>query len=169
MLQERAFILYDDLAADRPATFTWLYHVLPKRPFASRDGGATVDYGVGDVRVRLQHVWRPDALRVEDRQGLEGMVNPMTGEDYRPWRKGDIVCAHNLWASNASPAREWRFLAVVCPRRKGEPEPRITRIDDDTVAVDGTVVCFNPESSAAGDAALCIDVRAFRSPGRVRE
>ena len=43
---------------------------------------------VGDVPVRLQHIFRPDALALDDRQGLEGRTNPITGEDYREQVKG---------------------------------------------------------------------------------
>ncbi|MGC9319476.1 MAG: hypothetical protein ACP5KN_15700, partial [Armatimonadota bacterium] len=75
-----------------------------------------IDYTVGDVPVRLQHIFRPDALELDDRQGMEGRVNPITGEDWREFLRGDIVEGHNLWITTAEPAAEWGFLAVVYPQ-----------------------------------------------------
>jgi hypothetical protein len=161
-LRGKYFVIYDDLACSRPATFTWLYHIRPKTPFAFDSKSFAFDYAVGDVRVRLQHVARPGELMLDDRQGLDGLVNPLTNEDYRPWRKGDIVCAHNLWVSNRRPAEQWGFLAVVYPTRVGGAVPPIQRIDDSTVRVGGDVVSFDRASPAASKATLVVDASAFR-------
>lgn len=156
------FVIYDDLACSRPATFTWLYHIRPQRPFAFDAQGFAFDYSVGDVRVRLQHFAKPDELVLDDRQGLDGLVNPLTQEDYRQWRKGDILCGHHLWVSNRQPAAQWRFLAVVYPTRPGQAAPPIQRVDDNTVRVGNDVLCFDPASPAASRATLLVDVEAFR-------
>lgn len=52
----RYFVIFDELEASRPATFTWLYHILPEFPFSFDPETFTVDYAVGDVKVRLVHV-----------------------------------------------------------------------------------------------------------------
>ncbi|HIE52294.1 MAG TPA: DUF4962 domain-containing protein [Armatimonadetes bacterium] len=142
-LRNRYFIIFDDLetSPDQPATFTWLYHILPEEPFQFDPGTFTVNYAVNDVQVKLVHLAQRDQLLLDDRRGLEGMVNPFTGEDYRKWRKEGPLCAHNLWISNRRPASQFHFLAVIYPYRSSGPEPVITRVDDWTVRVEwGTEV-----------------------------
>lgn len=156
------FVVYDDLACSKPATYTWLYHIRPEKPFTLHAPELAIDYGVGDVKVRLQHIAQVDKLKLDNRQGMDAFVNPFTGEDYRRWRKDDILCAHNLWISNAEPAREWRFLAVIYPAPPDEAIPPIERVDDVTVRVEGDVVCFDAKSPAASDAGYVVDVEAFR-------
>ena len=46
------------------------------------------------------------------------------------------VFAHNLWISNSAPVSERQFMAVIFPYRDGEPEPKVTRLDDLTVRVE---------------------------------
>jgi hypothetical protein len=113
------------------------------------------------VAVRLQQVYRPDALVLDDRQRLEGRVNPITGEDYRPQRQGDIIEGHNLWVSTREPAAEWGFLAVVYPQPPGGAIPEIERLDDRTVRVGDDVICFDPASPAAGEATIVVNPAAF--------
>ena len=101
-------------------------------------------------------------IRLDDREGLDGFTNPITGEDYREWRKGSILCGHNLWVSNRDPAREWSFLTVIYPAPPGGDIPPIERIDDSTVRVGDDVVTFDPGSPAARDASFVVDVAAMR-------
>ena len=145
----------------RPATYTWLYHILSQKPFSFDERTFTVDYAVGDVKVRLRHIGYPEGLNFEDRVGMEAFVNPLTGEDYSQWRKGNILCGHNLWISNAVPARQWRFLTVIYPVRAGQTFPAIERLDDSTVRVANEIVSFDPDSPNAQNADLIVDASAI--------
>ncbi len=160
-LQSRYFILCDDLSCSRPATYTWLYHILPEEPFTFDKSTFTVDYAVGDVNVRLRHLAHPEGLDLDDRVGTKAFVNPLTGEDYRQWRRDNILCGHNLWVSNAVPARQWRFLTIVYPARPGETMPAIERLDDSTVRVASDIISFDPDSEHAQEASLVVDTAAM--------
>jgi len=155
------FVIYDDLATTRPAKFTWLYHILPAGGLAFDRAEFAFDYQVGDVKVRLQHIARPQGLVLDDRRGLDGFVNPMTGEDYRRYRQDRILCEHNLWVTNERPAENWAFLAVVYPAPPGGKIAEIERIDDATVRVGDDVISFDPASPAAARADLVVDRAAF--------
>ena len=157
------FVIYDDLAASRPSKYTWLYHILPEGELSFDPQRFAVDYHVGDVRVRLQHVAQPQELVLDDRRRLDAFVNPMTGEDYRRYRKDDLLCEHNLWVTNKQPARSWTFLAVIYPTPPGGSCPQIERIDDSTVRVGKDVICFDPDNAQADHATLVVDQIAFRS------
>jgi hypothetical protein len=94
----------------------------------------------------MAHIARPDDLTFADRQGMDGLVNPVTGQDYRQkWH--DVaeaknrtlpLFAHNLWISNRTPATQHHFFVVVFPYRESEPQPTITRLDDFTVRVESS-------------------------------
>jgi len=162
----RYFVIYDDLSFSKPALYTWLYHILPQDPITFREETFSIEYSVGDVRVRLQHIAGLDTLSLEDRKGLDGFINPFTGEDYREWRKGDIVCGHNLWINTTEPVRRRRFLAVVYPVPPGEDVPPIEKVDDCTVSVGGEVVSFNPESSGTGKSVCTVDAEGIYNESR---
>lgn len=158
------FVIFDDLESTQPATYTWLYHILPDDPLGFDASQFAFDYAVGDVKVNMQHIAHPDQLVLDNRKGEDAFVNPMTGEDYREWRRTDILCGHNLWVSNKTPAKTWQFLTVVYPSRSGETPAKIERIDDFTVRVGDDVITFDPKSARAQDADFVVDVSAFRSP-----
>ncbi len=160
-VRDRYFVIYDDLRCSRPATFTWLWHILPDDPLSFDEETFAIDYMADEVPVRLQHISHPDMLTLEDRKGLEGRVNPITGEDWRETLRGGIIEGHNLWISNSEPAEDFSFLAVVYPQPPGGSIPRIERIDDHTVRVGEDVICFDAGSSAAAKADLLIDPDAF--------
>lgn len=160
-LQNRYFIFYDDLSCSQPATYTWLYHILPEKQLTFDKSTFTVDYMVGDVNVRLRHIAFPKELELDDRLGMKAFVNPFTGEDYSRWRKDNILCGHNLWVSNAAPARRWRFLAVIYPARVGETMPDIERLDDATVRVADEIISFDHDSQYERDASLVLDTAAI--------
>ena len=162
-VRNRYFVIYDDLACSIPATYTWLYHILPESPLQFDRTSFALDYAVGDVNVRLQHLAHPQQLKLDDREKLDGLVNPVTGEDYTRWRKGEILCGHNLWISNSAPAREWRFVAVVYPAPPGDRIPEIEGIGPNTIRVGADVICFEPASTAAPSANFVVDVAAFRA------
>lgn len=160
-LKKRYFIIYDDLRCSKPATYTWLYHILPREPFRFDESNFTIDYAVGDVNVRLQHIAHTDRLKLDDRVGMDAFVNPLTGEDYRRWRKGNILCGHNLWISNTIPSRQWRFLSVIYPAPKGQTFPVIERLDDSTVRVANDIISFDPNSPYAHNANLIVETSAI--------
>ena len=111
--------------------------------------------------MRLRHIVYPERLELDDRVGMKAFVNPITGEDYSKWRKGNILCGHNLWISNAVPARRWRFLTVIYPVPPGETMPIIERLDDSTVRVANEIISFDPDSANARDASLVVDTAAM--------
>ena len=89
-------------------------------------------------------------------------MNPFTGEDYRQWRRDEILCGHNLWISNTVPTKQWRFLAIIYPAKPGETIATIERLDDFTVRVAEDVISFSPSSPYARDANFVVDVSAMR-------
>ena len=164
-LRQKYFVIFDDLETSRPARFTWLYHITPEEPFELDPKTVTARYGLEDVRVLLTHVANRDNLTVDDRQGLDGLVNPITGEDYRERRVGDFLCAHNLWISNREPQSQFHFLAVIYPYRGSARAPRITPLDDYTVGVDEDVISFDPATAAQHKADIVVDPQAMRGQG----
>jgi hypothetical protein len=161
-VRNRYFVIFDDLFSTKPATFTWLYHILPNDPLTFDEKTFRIDYRVGDTHVRLQQIANANKLILDNRQGEDGFVNPFTGEDYRKYRKSDILAGHNLWISNREPSKEWTFLTVVYPTMPGETIPDIHRIDNNTVRVGEDTISFDPESPAASKANFLIDPKAMR-------
>jgi len=167
-LRGKYFVIYDDLACDRPARFTWLYHILPRDPIDIDEGACTIDYMVGDVPVRIVHIAGRGNLEIIDMQGEDGFKNPLTGEDYtnrlgrHPTgvRKKEHIAGHNLYISNKKKSKEFHFLSVIAPVKPGENFPEIRRIDDWTVEVDGETVSF--DASTGSGARIIIDVQAIR-------
>jgi len=169
-LRGKSFVIFDDLAAAKPAKFSWLYHVLPAEPFRLDPKSATIDYQVGKVPVRIVHAAGRDGLEWLDMKGPEGFKNPLTGEDYtedlgrsrsrRP-RKAALIAGHNLYVSNKTPAKEWSFLCVIAPARPGDKPTRVERLDDRTVRVGADVVTFDARSPHKAD--FVIDAAALRA------
>ncbi len=167
-LRGKYFVIFDDLAATKPTTFTWLYHVLPARPFRFDKKTWSVDYRVGKVGVRLVHAAGVDGLELIDTKKAGALGNPITGEDYaanrgRSRRRGadDLLAAHNLFISNKTPARQHYFLAVIAPVAPGEKPPVIRRLDDRTVQVGADVVSF--DAATAHKADIVVDADALRA------
>ena len=156
-LREQYFVVYDELKCSQPARYTWLYHIRPDEPLRFDPTQFSVDYAVEDVKIRLQHVFRPVDLTLDDRQGVEGFINPLTGEDYRAWRMRGILCGHNLWISTARLEPEWNFLAVIYPVPPDGTMPVVQRIDDRTVRVGDDIISFDPESPAAARSDFVVD------------
>jgi len=154
--------MFDDLACDRPTTYTWLYHILPDSSLDFDLESFAIDYNVGDVKVRLQQIAYIDNLQLDNRKGLDGHLNPISGEDYREYYEGGILCSHNLWISNIDKAREWNFLTVIYPEPLGGQIPVIKALDDFSVQVGEDVICFDPKSEFAGKAEFLIDAEVFR-------
>jgi hypothetical protein len=163
-VRNRYFVIFDDVASEKPATYTWLYHIRPSQELKTGRVPGRIDYRVGDVPVRLQHIAGVGELEIQDRKGLDGFVNPITGEDYTRTKRGKILAGHNLWISNRTPVRDRQFLAAIVPARPGEPLAEIRRLDDATVAVGTDIICFDPKSPHAGSAMILVDPAAIRQP-----
>lgn len=162
-LRNKYFVIADDLETDRdkPARFTWNYHVLDKGPFEFDQATGSMNYRVGRVRVFMKHNADLENLEFMNRKGLEGLHNPMTGEDYRNvkylrWKldtnEGQKrIVEHNIWLTNRKPKSEHNFFTVIYPvKPESSYEPVITLISDLEVKVecegDSDVVSFNPKS-----------------------
>lgn len=136
------FVILDDLAladGQPPGTFQWLYHTVPDVPLDLDRERFRLRYAIGDTRVVLQHLLRVDDLTYANHPGVNGMVNPVTGEDVTmsdKWLQGAAedrmpkpVDANHIWISHNAPRREMQFLAVVVPFRAVEAEPEITAVE----------------------------------------
>ena len=139
-LRRKYFVLLDDLAAGRPARWSWLYHVLRAEEMELDRRSGSFRYRVGEVEVHVFHLLGSGALEVEDRQGERGFRNPLTGEDYTDDRgrargRRRLVARHNLWLTTARPHRNWRFLCVIYPVAPGAPRPEVERLGPLTFAV----------------------------------
>lgn len=137
-VKSKYFVIFDDLATDpahKPSIFHWLYHIYPDASFEMVGSRAEFKYKLGKTHVKVKHIARDGDLTCEDRRGIDGLVNPITEEDYREFGKGEVLFQHNIRVSNSVPANEFQFLAVVFPYRDSDPEPVITRLDDATVRI----------------------------------
>jgi hypothetical protein len=147
-VKNRYFVIFDDLEVDKdnPSTFQWLYHFYPETDLQFDPEKFEFDYQIGQTRVKMAHIAVPQELTFEDRQGMDGLINPITGKDYRQgWQEVAKeknrtlpLFAHNLWISNRTPVTQHHFLVVIFPYREGEHEPAITRLDDFTIRVESS-------------------------------
>ena len=134
----RYFIVFDELETDpeRPATFQWLYHVYPDVPLNFDEERFTFSYQIDGVSVKVAHLCNPKELTFEDRRRREGLVNPITGENYIETANERIPSPeHTIWIGTREPAHRWGFLSVIFPYRSSDPEPQIVRLDDLTARV----------------------------------
>ena len=171
------FVIFDDLAMGpraKPATFQWLYHVVPPVPLEVDTEAFAICYAIGKTHVVLQHLAHVDDLTFENLRGAKGMVNPITGENTTvmdKWMKGKKkrkkripkpLDAHHLWISNKTPRRQMQFLTVIAPFRKEEQAPTITRVNDAGVRVTfrgkETVVSFDKDAEAD----IAVDITAIQ-------
>ncbi len=177
-VRDKYVLVFDDLATEKgkPSKFNWLWHVLQKGEAKYDAKLGRVEYPAGDVNVILQHISRPGEIEYQNYQDLEGLVNPVTGEDFRKnkhtakeledprWSK--FVPQHNMWFTNKEPAEQFNFFTVIYPVTPGEKAPAITRLDDLTVKIqdaDGTdIVSFDPETTHP--ATIVVDLPAMRGP-----
>ena len=166
-LRGKYFVIFDDLASEKPAQYTWLYHILPHEPVRFNRDNWTIDYTVGNVHVRIVHIAYPDELELIDMQGDDGFKNPLTGEDYtnklgrHPTgvRKKEHIVGHNLYISNRKKAGDFHFLSVIAPVKPGQDFPDIKRLDDWTVEIGGDIISFDPKT--LHDAHLVVDTASI--------
>jgi len=146
----RYFVMLDDMAVSKDraggSLFSWLYHVLQDVPLDWDGEKGSFSYTIEDVTT-LVKVICPEEFDFQDRRKQQGLVNPITGEDYTKWVKKiqrydknftgayPEVVTHNIWITNRNPVHQLRYLAVIYPCREGEPVPEIERVDDLTVRV----------------------------------
>lgn len=140
-VRKKYFIIFDDLQtnSNHPSNFQWLYHIEPDADLAFDKEDFEWTYQIGRTCVKLKHIYKTNELHYEDRQGLDGLVNPITGEDYREnyyLIEGGRLLNHNLWISNLTPKSKYNFLAAIFPYKSSESEPLITKLDDLTLMVE---------------------------------
>ena len=75
-LKGKYFVIFDDLSSEKPAQYSWLYHILPRDPITFDNKSWTIDYLVGSVPVRIAHCAYRDELEFIDQKGEEGFINP---------------------------------------------------------------------------------------------
>ncbi len=167
----RYFVILDDLEVSdkkpEASLFSWLYHVLQDVPLEWEAEKQRFTYTIKDVTTIVQIIGRDIPLEFENRQKEQGLINPITGEDYNGLVKPienynknytgpypDKV-THNIWIANRQPQKKMRFLAVIYPYRKGTPAPEVERVDDLTVKVScqgkSDTVTFDPATRPEAD------------------
>lgn len=157
-VRDKYFIIFDELRTDlahQPGRFYWLYHIYPDVSIEFDKEKLEFQYQIGKTRVKVKHIANSDDLLYEDRQGLDGLINPVTGEDYRKYGQDDRLFTHNIWINNSTPTNEFEFLAVIFPYKETETEPVITKLDDLTVKVEyggfKDVISFDVNSTYSPD------------------
>ncbi len=174
-VDNRYFVMLDDLAVDpdkKPSgsRFSWLYHVLQDVPLEWDEAESSFSYTLDDVTTVVKVIASEDT-DFQDRLAGDGLINPITGEDYNPWVKEitrydrnysgpypDKV-THNIWITNSEPARKIRFLTVIFPYRatgdQQQERPRIESLDNLTVRVSqgekSEIVTFDPSRHPEAD------------------
>lgn len=167
----RYFVMLDELDVDentRPegSRFSWLYHVLQDVPLEWDESSLTFTYRVADVTT-VVYIASDAPTDFEDRQREDGLINPLTGEDYNPHVRrielydssyaGDYpeLVIHNVWITNRVPVHRIRFLSVIYPVNGAGPAPQIERIDELTVRISrgelSQLVTFDPSAHPEAD------------------
>jgi len=120
--------------------------VLQDVPLEYDEQKSSFSYKIENVTT-LVKVICSEEFTFQDRQKQQGLINPITGEDYTRWvrkiRRYDNnytgpypeLVTHNIWITNRKPAYELRYLTVIYPWREGDPEPEIEKVDNLTVRV----------------------------------
>jgi len=183
-MHNKYVVLFDDLEtdADHPARFSWLWHVKQPGPVEYAEDAARLVYHAGPVKVILRHVAHPQQLEYLYAPGLEGLKNPITGEDFtreqhtvreinRPGAEERFPAQH-FWFTNRQAASRFQFLTVIYPvNPDGGEEPAITRLDDLSVKVEADgltdIISFDPETKLP--VTHVVDLPAFRRPIEIDE
>jgi hypothetical protein len=171
----RYFVMLDDIAVDKarkPAgsRFSWLFHVLEDVPLKWNNDDMAFSYKLGEVTTMVKVITNHES-RFEDRIGEQGLINPITGEDYNPWVKPVQLfdrnftgqypekVTHNIWITNSIPDTEMRFLTVIYPYISSSSQhiqaPVIEALDNLTVRItaDGETktITFDPAGHPDAD------------------
>ena len=170
-VNNKYFVILDDLEASKPAQFTWLYHIKPEGPFTLDKNSGAFTYQINDVKVDVMHLLGQNQLTIHNMQGADGLKNPLTGEDYtQDWknREGDkpFDVAHNLFITNKDPKMKWRFLSVILPS-KDTSQHKIERLDDLTLKVTAfeqtDIISFDPNTKHKAN--ITIDLPTIAKTG----
>ena len=177
-MRDKYVVVFDDLAtgADHPARFSWLWHVKQDGEVKYDPRTARVVYQAGEVKVLLQHIAHPDGLKYHYAKGLDGMKNPLTGEDFTKQRYtvramespryAQRFPAHHFWFTNSAPTSNFGFLTVIYPVKPGGEDPKITRLDDLSVKVEAggnvDIISFDPDTHLP--VTHVVDLPAMRAP-----
>ncbi len=172
-MHNKYFVIFDDLEAAQPTSFTWLYHIQPEGPFQLDAKTGSFTYHIDSVRVDIAHLLGAGQLSIHDMQGEDGLKNPLTGEDYtEDWknREGDkpFDVAHNIFITNQKPQTRWRFLSIIVPTPPGvQTDHNIERLDDLTVRITAfgktDIISFDPKTKHP--ATVTIDLPAIAKAG----
>jgi len=178
-MHQKYLVVYDDLktAPERPSHFSWRYRILPDCPVNYTAEEGLLVYTVDQVKVLVKHIAFPEQIKFRDMTGMDQFINPITGNDYLTnniWTALDMkeeryrrkVCQHNLWFTSKEARSDYHFFTVIYPVKPGMNDPRITRLDDNTVKVESEkaidIISFDKETSFP--ATVIIDLAAFREP-----
>lgn len=170
-VRNKYFVILDDLAASQPARWTWLYHVETSKRARLDEQTGSFEYTIGNVPVHVTHLLGAGAMEVEDRQELDGLVNPLTGEDYREdiqkvGESSRYIARHNLWLTTKDKHPTWRFLSVIYPVPPGGDAPVIERMNDLTIRVTAgqqqDIISFD---RSAKHADIVVDLAAIAPAG----
>jgi hypothetical protein len=149
-VRNRYFVVYDDLALKpeaNPATFSWLYHVLPDVPVEI--GGAGFKYVLNNVNVQVHHLGETGPLEILNMSGDNWYRNPITGVDHYEKAQKQVIkkkegvwaffedlsrVHNNLWV-NTELRREAKFLSAILPFQKGEQEPEVQKLAPGVISV----------------------------------
>ncbi len=169
------FAVFDDLAmrpnAD-PAAFSHLFHVAQDVPGELDAEAAEFVFEMDGVQARMALANDPDSLEMVNLQHRDGFKNPVTGEDMyeeavetqAQFDREPFGMAHNIWATNREPARDWHFLSTYTAAPMDE-EPIEMAFPSSRQAVatypDGRErsVSFDPNVSAG----IEIDLERYRA------
>ena len=94
--------------------------------------------------------------------------NAYTKLDMEVERYRKKVCQHNFWFTTRTPSDNHHFMVVVYPVEPGTKDPKITRLDDNTVKVekDWEIDLISFDKNTKYSATVIIDLEAFRKPVR---
>ncbi|MCP5110368.1 MAG: hypothetical protein GY953_05995, partial [bacterium] len=168
----RYFVVYDDLAASKPSTWQWLYHLNAEAGFQILEP-AGFHLEPGDAGIAVHHIAHTERLKIDNRAGDRGRRNPVINEAYpmavaktlHPRISDDMLYANHIWVTTSEPTTEHQFLAVLYPHRKGEKPGKVRRISDHALAVttpDGKTDLIAFGEPVPGTT-MVVDVAAIRS------
>lgn len=172
---KKYLVVYDTFQTLTNRTFQWKWSIA--EPTAVVDvNNCKFDYTVtnfyngSNVTVHIQHIVDPTTMTLTNIFGSNSLfINPWTGEDLSSsFSATDGARATNtIWVYNKIPTKNWHFMSVIYPVQWGQPDPTITRLDDNTVVVNdnqGNVDTntFNP--SFSGPFTFKVSLNSIPSP-----
>ncbi len=148
MINNRYFIVYDDLDATVPTKFSWLYHVPEDRLNVTSNGSFTYiksntpaiqfavpsfypyrdwNYTKPNVKIIVSHIEDNSNLELVDLTNASRYINPITNVSYS---MGQVVPSptpdeqdrrvHAIWISNKENVTNWHFMTVIYPKNPND-------------------------------------------------